>query len=155
MNISSIKNVLVLITFLSLTGCSAVLKQMDLGIPGLTSQEQSPPENISVDQLLAQARGQTASTQKNENASELLLSFDHLKEQLSSEQKERLNRFANLQTNLMQVECSPGGQPDRFSAASVAISRCTNVSQFLKLRARTAEISLRPDLAPDLVKISQ
>lgn len=155
MNIHTLKKSFCLITLLSLTGCSAALKQMDLGIPGLSPSDPVAAKQISVDQLLAQARGQNSTQTYNENPSELLLNFNQFKAQLSSEQKERLNRFANLQTNLMQIECALGGQADRFSAASVAINRCTKVSQFLQQRARVTEISLRPDLDPDLVKISQ
>jgi hypothetical protein len=155
MNTYTLKKSFCLIALISLTGCSAALKQMDLGIPGLSSNEQPPAKNISVDQLLAQARGQKTTHTNNDDPSELLLNFTPFKEQLSVEQKERLNRFANLQTNLMHVECALGGQADRFSAASVAINRCTEVSQFLQQRARVTEISLRPDLDPDLVKISQ
>lgn len=155
MNTNTIKKSFCLITLLSLTGCSAALKQMDLGIPGLSPSDPVAAKQISVDQLLAQARGQNTTHTNNDDPSELLLNFTQFKEKLSVEQKERLNRFANLQTNLIQVECALGGQADRFSAASVAINRCTKVSQFLQQRARVTEISLRPDLAPDLVKISQ
>jgi len=155
MDIRRLKKAFIFLTLINLTGCSVALKQMDLGIPGLSDPDQSTAQNISVEQLLAQARGEPSRQESTESSTELLLNFDNAKEQLSSQQKERLNRFANLHSNLMQVECALGGQADRFSAASVAISRCTNVSEFLAQRARTTEVSLRPDLAVDVVKVSQ
>lgn len=155
MNISRLKKTFLFLTLINLTGCSAALKQMDLGIPGLSKSDQSTAQNISVEQLLAQARGETSRMESREDSSELLLNFDTATDQLSPQQQERLNRFANLHSNLMQVECALGSQANRFSAASVAISRCTNVSAFLTQRARATEINLRPDLAADVVKVSQ
>ncbi|MGY8873040.1 MAG: hypothetical protein ACKVJE_21660, partial [Pseudomonadales bacterium] len=107
--------------------------------------------------LLAQARSGKAAQQSSSAAdqNELTLSFAGKASRLTPTQENQLHRFANLADTPVSVACAPGGLSDPFAAASLAISRCKHVSDFLSKRARETNISMQPELQADRVQISQ
>ncbi|WP_028469042.1 hypothetical protein [Neptunomonas japonica] len=143
-----------------LSGCATSLSNINLSSLGI-NQPQAVTNNghkpMSVEQLLAQARNgkttQQSSSQSDQN--ELTLSFSGKISRLTPTQEDQLHRFANLANTPVSVACAPGGLSDPFTAASLAISRCKHVSDFLSKRTRKTNISMQPELQADRVQISQ
>lgn len=133
-----------------------------MSTPSIPTELLAPPEEqkpkqasgpISVEALLARARGQESDNQTTQRS--LSLSFDNNTDTLSEQHNNELNRFANgLDPQSLSVQCAPAAIPDPLLAASTAINRCLNVSQFLERRAHSTDIRLSPDLKPDQVTVS-
>lgn len=134
----------------SLAGCSSILPKIDLMAP----TEVKTNQTMSVERLLAQARGETV--QESEILpKKLMIMFTPGEIALSDSHQARLHRFANHGMTNLKVECSLSHNPEQFVAISQGIQRCNNVSSFLEARARKTEIRLTPELQQGQVKISQ
>ena len=143
-----------------LSGCATSLSNINLSSLGIDKPKASTNNGhqpMSVEQLLAQARSGKAAQQSSSAAdqNELTLSFAGKASRLTPTQENQLHRFANLADTPVSVACAPGGLSDPFAAASLAISRCKHVSDFLSKRARETNISMQPKLQADRVQISQ
>ena len=143
-----------------LSGCATSLSNMNLSALGINKPAASAnnrTQPMSVEQLLDQARSgkATQNSAYESDQNELTLSFTGKTSRLTSIQEDQLHRFANLGNSEISIACAPGGVSDPFAAASLAISRCQNVSDFFNKRTRKASISMHPELQADRVQISQ
>ncbi|EAR62013.1 hypothetical protein [Neptuniibacter caesariensis] len=144
---TTVRSTLILVAALNLSGCVTTLKYLDLGG---TETEAPQDEPISVDTLLSQARGQTSSQESDSN---LYLRFDSQNPTLTSLQEKSLLDFAKQKRNTLFLACAPSQHNDPFTAASIAIKRCTFISGFLSDRSYPNEIMLAPGLQPDQVRV--
>lgn len=142
-----LKKALLLCGLLSLEGCVSNLKPADV----LESHEaQMNNGAISVDELLAQARTQTP---KHSPTPELYLYFEPNRQQLRPDEERQLLDFAQQNSQTIHLDCAPSQQADQFSAASVAIQRCRQISVFLSQKNFSNEIRLSPRLKADQVRV--
>jgi hypothetical protein len=160
MKMAWIKYSIILSSLGLLSGCATSLSNMHLSALGIDKPAESASNTdsaMSVEQLLSQARSGNASQNSDyqDDQKKLTLSFSGKSSRLTSLQEDQLHRFANLGRTSISIACAPGGVSDPFSAASLAISRCKNVSDFFNKRARKASISMHPELQADRVQISQ
>lgn len=147
-----------------LTGCASGLNplQPDLSAP------QDTGIAISIDEMLARAKGQhSRSADKTPMlSSQLLLTFNSNRADLTGEQQDRLHHFANQrgsvlsdsgQSNsaLLLINCAPSADFNPYIAASTGISRCLKVSRFLEKRARSTRITLQPSLPDNQIRITE
>ena len=144
---TTVRTTLILVAALNLSGCVTTLKYLDLGGAETEAPQDEP---ISVDTLLSQARGQTSSQKPDSN---LYLRFDSQNQTLTSLQEKSLLDFAKQRRNTLFLACAPSQHNDPFTAASIAIKRCTFISSFLSDRSYPNEIMLAPGLQPNQVRV--
>lgn len=107
---------------------------------------------ISVDDLLAQARGLSGAQVPMQN---LTLRFEDGRTKLSSDHQQQLNGFANSHNaRQINVQCSPASDNSKLTAMSIAISRCQLISEFLESRTHQAVATVNPRLIPNEIYIS-
>lgn len=108
--------------------------------------------SISVEQLLARARGQANDQPIKQTKLELIFSSETT--ELSPGQQDKLNTYANqLQPQTLQVTCAPSQTTDPVLAASKGVTRCVTVGQFLEKRAHATQIKLVPSMNRDVVRV--
>lgn len=142
-----------------LSGCTAVLPTA----PMTLTENPMSNSSISVDALLAKARGESARGESalgsgNTGASvqSLTLHFNRNSTLLSDEHRQQLNTFANLfQSRNLSVDCAPSDSQNRLEATSVAINRCRQVGEFLTRRTHRSHATIQPDLTANQVVISR
>lgn len=147
-NLKTIRTLILISGMLPLTGCVTNLKPIDLSMSDQVDAQ--PPGKISIDQLLLNARQQSSSSSVN---SDLYLQFEGDRHQLNPEEKQQILSFSRKYPETLYLACAPASGPDQFTAATIGVRRCQQISQFLRERSFSSEIMLSPQLLPDQVRL--
>lgn len=137
-----------------LSGCAATSPMPNLAM--IERQEQAldrdQQTSISVDQLLARARGQAGEQPTKQTRLDLVFSSGTI--ELSPSQQSQLNAYANqLERQTLNVTCALSQLPEPLLAALKGVSRCETVAEFLEKRSHAAHIKLAPSMKRDVVRI--
>lgn len=152
--LQTLSKMLLLGSLLSLTGCVSNIRMTDPGI----AQSQQEPGSISVEQLLAQARSNTPSSDSSTARvaePELYLQFDQNRQLMTATEQTRLLHFARQTDRSLNLACAPGLHPEQFAAATIAIQRCQQIALFLRQKSVACDIQLSPQLQVNQVRVSR
>lgn len=147
-NIRALKISLFCATVLTLSGCKTALKHLD--VAGTQEASVVSENTITVEELLSQARDQGPSSNSDKN---LYLRFKPSHQHLNAAQTESLLKFANRHKAPLLLACAPSEHEDKYTAASIAIKRCNNISHILGMQSFKSEVILAPELLTDQVRV--
>ena len=115
---------------------------------------------ISISELLNNARLQTAADSTDKLPVQLTLTFKPEQMDLSEQQSQQLNTYANqyanqLDLNAVRLQCAPSAASDSFTAMAQGMNRCMKVSRFFDRRALKAEVHMQPQLKQNQILVAQ